>query len=174
MQTQTQQPANNTIYYLSTTIIFSLLFIFYLSTFSSTPFLSSDPFLFPPHPNNFSTPSIAYLISGSAGDSGRVIRVLLSVYHPKNQYLLHLDLTASDADRENLAFEVEQVPIFKAAKNVNVIGKADFNDPNGSSSVSATLHGASLLLRLSKNWDWFINLSVDDYPLVTQDGKLLS
>ncbi|WOH12667.1 hypothetical protein DCAR_0832174 [Daucus carota subsp. sativus] len=171
MQTQTQPP-NTTIYYLSTTIIFSLLFILYLSTFSPTPSLSSDPFLFPHHPTNSSTPSIAYLISGSKGDSGRVIRVLLSAYHPKNQYLLHLDLTASKAERENLALEVEQVPIFKAAKNVNVIGKADFRDPYGCSSVSATLHGAAMLLRLSENWDWFINLDAHDYPLVTQDDLL--
>lgn len=73
-----------------------------------------------------------------------------------------------------MALEVEKVPIFKAAKNVNVIGKADFDDPNGCSSVSATLHGASLLLRLSENWDWFINLNAADYPLVTQDGNLFS
>lgn len=112
------------------------------------------------------------MISGSNGDLGRVIRVLLSVYHPKNQYLLHLDLTASNADREKLALEVEKVAIFKAAKNVNVIGKADFSDPNGCSSVSATLHGASMLLRLSENWDWFINLEAADYPLVTQDDLL--
>ncbi|KAL8104799.1 beta-glucuronosyltransferase GlcAT14A-like [Apium graveolens] len=171
MQTQKQPPTKTTIY-LSTTIIFSLLFILYLSTSTSPPSLSSDPFLFPPHSTNFSTPSIAYLISGSNGDSGRVIRVLLSVYHPKNHYLLHLDLTASNADREKLALEVESVPVFKAAKNVNVIGKADFDDPNGCSSVSATLHGASLLLRLSENWDWFINLNAADYPLVTQDDLL--
>jgi len=28
----------------------------------------------------------------------------------------------------------------------------------------------SLLLRLRRRWDWFINLSASDYPLVTQDG----
>lgn len=36
--------------------------------------------------------------------------------------------------------------------------------------MASTLHGASILLRLSGAWDWFVNLSVDDYPLVTQDG----
>lgn len=73
-----------------------------------------------------------------------------------------------------MALDVEKVPIFKTAKNVNVIGKADFDDPNGCSSVSATLHGASMLLRLSENWDYFINLNAADYPLVTQDGMLFS
>ncbi|XP_010527488.1 PREDICTED: beta-glucuronosyltransferase GlcAT14A [Tarenaya hassleriana] len=38
--------------------------------------------------------------------------------------------------------------------------------------MASTLHGASILLRLSSNWDWFINLRADDYPLVTQDDFL--
>jgi len=63
------------------------------------------------------------------------------------------------------------VPIFKAAQNVNVIGKADFAYPKGSSTISATLHGAAILLRLPKKWDWFVNLGAADYPLVTPDGK---
>lgn len=65
---------------------------------------------------------------------------------------------------------MESVPIFKAAQNVDVIGRADFVYLKGSSAISSTLHGASLLLHLSPNWDWFIRLTADDYPLVTQDG----
>lgn len=53
-----------------------------------------------------------------------------------------------------------------------MIGKADFAYPKGSSGLSSTLHGASILLRISGNWDWFINLSASDYPLVTQDDLL--
>lgn len=64
------------------------------------------------------------------------------------------------------------MPIFKAAQNVNVIGKADFAYPKGSSTISATLHGAAILLRLPKKWDWFVNLGAADYPLVTPDDLL--
>lgn len=53
---------------------------------------------------------------------------------------------------------------------MNVIGKADFSYQSGSSTISSTLHGASILLKLSKNWDWFISLNAADYPLVSQDG----
>lgn len=53
-----------------------------------------------------------------------------------------------------------------------MVGKADLVYPKGSSSISSTLHGAAILLRLSVNWDWFINLSAADYPLVTQDDLL--
>ncbi|XP_068666307.1 beta-glucuronosyltransferase GlcAT14A-like [Aristolochia californica] len=117
-------------------------------------------------------PSLAYLISGSNGDINRVIRLLSAVYHPKNHYLLHLDLTATNKQREQLALAVQSVPIYRAKRNVDVIGKADFADPRGSAALAATLHGASILLRLAPNWDWFINLSAKDYPLVTQDDLL--
>ncbi|KAF5183654.1 Beta-glucuronosyltransferase glcat14b [Thalictrum thalictroides] len=56
--------------------------------------------------------------------------------------------------------------------NVFVVGKADFAYSNAPSSISNTLHGASLLLRWSSYWHWFINLSASDYPLVTQDDLL--
>ncbi|XP_049388145.1 beta-glucuronosyltransferase GlcAT14B-like [Solanum stenotomum] len=173
------------------TIIFSLLLILSLSfSPSSTPLPPHpNPSLFPnfhnylnspSNPNDQNTlpstpptpPSIAYLISGSTKDSSRILRLLFAVYHPRNQYLLHLDRKATQKERDELALAVQSVPVFKAAQNVNVIGKADFRYSIGSSALSATLHGASILLRLSNSWDWFINLSAADYPLVTQDDLL--
>jgi hypothetical protein len=38
--------------------------------------------------------------------------------------------------------------------------------------VANTLHAAAILLREGADWDWFINLSSSDYPLVTQDGEV--
>ncbi|KAK6781145.1 hypothetical protein RDI58_023329 [Solanum bulbocastanum] len=172
------------------TTIFSLLLILTFSFTSPPPHLHANqphPSLFPNHqphrllfhqnPNDQNTllpppPAIAYLISGSTKDTSRIIRLLFAVYHPRNQYLLHLDRKASQYERDDLALYVQSVPLFKAAQNVNFIGKADFVYPMGSSALSATLHGASILLRVSAHWDWFINLSADDYPLVTQDDLL--
>lgn len=37
--------------------------------------------------------------------------------------------------------------------------------------LATTLHAMAILLRTCK-WDWFINLSASDYPLVTQDGMV--
>ena len=158
---------------------FSLLFFLSSSSTSTTTSASTsqirpDPYLFPTSQTSSdpSPPSIAYLISGSAGDSGRILRLLLATYHPKNQYLLHLDRTAPQSERDSLALSVQSTPIFKAAQNVNVVGKADFAYPKGSSGISFTLRGASILLRLSQNWDWFVTLNAADYPLVTQDGNV--
>lgn len=161
------------------TSLFSLFFIFSLFHYQSPTNLRlsrSDPFLFPSrrHLKTSSSPtppSLAYLISGSAGDSSRVLRLLYATYHPKNRYLLHLDAFASQSDRQALALRVQSDRVFKAAQNVDVLGKPDFSYAKGSSPVSATLHGASVLLRLASNWDWFISLDArDDYPLITQDG----
>lgn len=38
--------------------------------------------------------------------------------------------------------------------------------------VATTLHAAAIALMESDDWDWFINLSASDYPLVTQDDLL--
>ncbi|KAG2728366.1 hypothetical protein I3760_01G202200 [Carya illinoinensis] len=184
----TPKDPKTTLYIILAASLFSLFFFFLLSLSSSSSSSSSqnipDPFLFPnrqthhvlfPHTDLSSDPtppSIAYLISGSAGDSGRILRILFATYHPRNHYLLHLDLTAPQSDRDALALTIQSVPIFKAAQNVNVIGKADHSYPKGSSSISSTLHGASILLRLSLNWDWFVSLNASDYPLVTQDDLL--
>ncbi|CAI0383243.1 unnamed protein product [Linum tenue] len=178
-----RRPTNISV--LLTISLFSLLFIFSLSSSSPNSASSSagtrpDPRLFPTRQPTFSKipsdpapPSVAYLITGSKGDSGRILRLLSAVYHPKNLYLLHLDLSAPPSERDRLALAVESVPVFRAAQNVDVIGKPDFTYRRGSSPVAATLHGASLLLKLSKNWDWFVSLGAADYPLVTQDDLLV-
>ena len=161
------------------TSTFAILFIVVLSFVSSSAFLSPGyPF---PLTSIFSSttadiadpspPSLAYFISGTEGDSNRLFRLLLAVYHPRNIYLLHLDLAASEEKRRSLAIAVQDFPLFKSVRNVHVIGKADFADPRGSSVLSSVLHGAAILLRLGQSWDWFINLEASDYPLVTQDGK---
>ncbi|XP_022858594.1 beta-glucuronosyltransferase GlcAT14A-like [Olea europaea var. sylvestris] len=193
--TTTTGAAITTPYILLATTLFFFLLVLSFTTSPSLPHLRTQPHasLFPPHhrflfhnPNttqNRNTPSaaprlpptppsIAYLLSGSANDSDRIIRLLYSIYHPRNHYLLNLDRAAPQADRDTLALRVQSIPLFRAAQNVQVIGKADYVFPVGPSSVSSTLHGASILLRVAADWDWFINLSANDYPLVTQDDLL--
>ncbi|KAG8372789.1 hypothetical protein BUALT_Bualt12G0103500 [Buddleja alternifolia] len=169
-------------YILLATTLFSLLFVLSLTIIAPTP-PPPPPSLSQPHrilnhiiqqqPNPAPPPpSLAYLLSGSVNDSGRILRLLHSIYHPKNQYLLHLDRSAGQTARDALAAAVESVPLFRDVQNVHVIGKADYVFSNGPSALSSTLHAASVLLRISSNWDWFINLSAAHYPLITQDDLL--
>jgi hypothetical protein len=54
-----------------------------------------------------------------------------------------------------------------------MITKANLITYRGPTMVANTLHAAAILLKEYGDWDWFINLSASDYPLVTQDGLSL-
>ncbi|KAK4761174.1 hypothetical protein SAY87_006067 [Trapa incisa] len=117
-------------------------------------------------------PRFAYLISGSAGDGSMLKRTLQALYHPRNQYVVHLDLESSPEERLDLKKYVESEPTFVKLRNVRMITKANLITYRGPTMVANTLHAASILLREGGDWDWFINLSASDYPLVTQDDLL--
>ena len=115
-------------------------------------------------------PRIAYLITGTKGDSLRMRRTLQAIYHPRNQYILHLDLEAPPRERIDLAMYVKSDLVFSEVENVRVIAKANLVTYKGPTMIACTLHAIAILLKESAKWDWFINLSASDYPLMTQDG----
>lgn len=117
-------------------------------------------------------PRFAYLVTGTKGDGKRVKRLLRAIHHPRNYYLLHLDLEASDEERMELAKYVRSEK--KKFENVMVMGLADLVTEKGPTMLASTLHGVAILLKKAKDWDWFINLSSSDYPLMPQDGKFFS
>jgi len=99
-----------------------------------------------------------------------VKRLLKAIHHPRNYYLLHLDLEASDEERMELAKYVRSEK--KKFENVMVMGLADLVTEKGPTMLASTLHGVAILLKKAKDWDWFINLSASDYPLMPQDDIL--
>ncbi|OAY29854.1 beta-glucuronosyltransferase GlcAT14A [Manihot esculenta] len=117
-------------------------------------------------------PRFAYLISGSAGDGNMLKRTLQALYHPNNRYVVHLDRESSSEERLDLHNYVRDNPIFVKFGNVQMITKANLVTYRGPTMVANTLHAAAILLREGGDWDWFINLSASDYPLVTQDDLL--
>lgn len=118
-------------------------------------------------------PRLAYLISGSKGDCESLKRTLKALYHPLNQYVVHLDLEASVEERLELVSFVKNEEVFGRVGNVRVVVKSNLVTYRGPTMVSNTLHAAAILLKEGGEWDWFINLSASDYPLVTQDGMIL-
>lgn len=126
----------------------------------------------PPPPPGAGVPRLAYLISGSKGDLDRLWRALHALYHPRNQYVVHLDREAPVAERLELAARVANATVFRRAGNVHVIRRANMVTYRGPTMVSNTLHACAVLLRRGGAWDWFINLSASDYPLMTQDDIL--
>ncbi|XP_024031247.1 beta-glucuronosyltransferase GlcAT14C [Morus notabilis] len=118
-------------------------------------------------------PRLAYMVSGSRGDGSRLRRILQAVYHPRNYYLLHLDLEASDDERLELAkFLKSEESVIGEFGNVMVVGKANLVTPKGPTMIASTLHAVAILLKKASDWDWFINLSASDYPLMPQDDIL--
>lgn len=141
-----------------------LLLLYSISAFTSKPFPSAIR-----HGAHY-PPAFAYYITGGRGDGNRIFRLLLAVYHPRNRYLLHLGADATDAERLALLSDLKSVPAVNAFGNVDVLGKVDRLSDNGASKVAATLHAVSILLKLDRTWNWFVELSALDYPLITQDG----
>ncbi|KAF7135800.1 hypothetical protein RHSIM_Rhsim08G0249200 [Rhododendron simsii] len=117
-------------------------------------------------------PVLAYSISGTHGDSRKMLRLVKAIYHPRNLYLLQLDAGSSDYERRELALSVQSERVFEAFGNVNVVGRGSALSPRGPSAVASTLRAAALLLKISADWDWFVTLSASDYPLMPQDDLL--
>ncbi|KAE8706528.1 Core-2/I-branching beta-1,6-N-acetylglucosaminyltransferase family protein isoform 2 [Hibiscus syriacus] len=126
---------------------------------------------FPPSPGP-ALPRFAYLVSGSKGDLEKLWRTLHALYHPRNQYVVHLDLEAPTEERLTLASRINNHTVFSKAGNVYMITKANMVTYRGPTMVANTLHACAIHLKRSKDWDWFINLSASDYPLVTQDDLI--
>lgn len=119
-----------------------------------------------PYPVKF-----AYLISASKGDVAKLKRLLFSLYHPGNFYLIHLDLDAPENEHQEISRFVSENSVFGEINNVWVVGKPNLVTYRGPTMLATTLHAMAMLLKIAK-WDWFINLSASDYPLVTQDGMV--
>ncbi|GBG71497.1 hypothetical protein CBR_g8913 [Chara braunii] len=117
-------------------------------------------------------PRVAYLLTGSKGDGNRMKRLLLALYHPHNEYLLHIDRESPVSERLDLARFIAFHPLFLLVGNVRLIVKSNLVTYPGPTMISTTLHGMSIFLRKKSKWDWFINLSASDYPLITQDDFL--
>ncbi|KAL0406799.1 UNVERIFIED_CONTAM: Beta-glucuronosyltransferase GlcAT14A [Sesamum latifolium] len=126
----------------------------------------------PPPPTHHPVPKFAYLISGSRGDLDKLWRTLFALYHPWNYYVVHLDLESPLEERLELALRVEQHPLLAEVGNVYVNNRSNMVTYRGPTMVANTLHSCAILLKRHKDWDWFINLSASDYPLVTQDDLL--
>ncbi|XP_047315412.1 beta-glucuronosyltransferase GlcAT14A-like [Impatiens glandulifera] len=154
--------------FILTSLLLSLL---YIPTHLTIPTISTisnrnSTFVGDPYPVTF-----AYLISSAKGETERLKRAILALYHPANYYLIHVDRDASEKEHREVARFVSSVAAFGRFKNVWIVGKSNLVTYRGPTMLANTLHGVSILLRVAK-WDWFINLSASDYPLVTQDDLI--
>ncbi|KAE9609714.1 putative glucuronosyltransferase [Lupinus albus] len=150
----------------------SLLHLYRTRLITHIPHFVESKLSLSPTSSTNSVPRIAYLISGSTGDGHTLKRTLQALYHPRNYYAVHLDLEAPAHERLELANFLTNEPLFSNLGNVKMVVKANLVTYRGPTMVTTTLHAASILLKEAADWDWFINLSASDYPLLTQDDLL--
>ena len=88
-------------------------------------------------------------------------RLFKAIYDPKNQYLIHVDKRAGTELQENILAFTTRFPNAHLLSSQNVVW-------GGYSMVDVELRGIKELLRLDANWDFFVNLSGQDFPLKSQ------
>ena len=88
-------------------------------------------------------------------------RLFKAIYDQDNFYLIYIDNKSSDE------IKVDLKNFLKPYKNVNILIKENVIW-GGYSMVQAEIDGIKELLKINLNWDYFINLSGQDYPLKSQ------
>ncbi|RZF57912.1 beta-1,6-N-acetylglucosaminyltransferase [Sphingobacterium corticibacterium] len=88
-------------------------------------------------------------------------RLFKAIYEPDNCYLIHIDKKASDELKEEIRLFLQPFSHVNIMESENVVW-------GGYSMVQAELDGIKYLLEIDAEWDYFINLSGQDYPLKSQ------
>ena len=88
-------------------------------------------------------------------------RLFKAIYHPSNHYLIHVD------KRSGAGLHAEIRDFLSAYPNASVL-KSEKAIWGGYSLVDAELRGIRELLKMGLNWEFFINLSAQDFPLKSQ------
>lgn len=88
-------------------------------------------------------------------------RMFCAIYHSENYYLIHLDKKADPNTIEEVRLFLADYPNAYILDSENVVW-------GGYSMVQAELNGIEFLLSMHADWDYFINLSGQDFPLKSQ------
>eukprot|EP00871_Galdieria_phlegrea_P003280 jgi/Galph1/3953/GphlegSOOS_G2638.1 len=118
---------------------------------------SSEPKYIPGESN------LAIFIQVSQSSTHRMLNLLEALHHPKNIYAIHLDKKIPYLLRQKLIKQVYAKPQYK--ENVHFM-ESEPVTYRGISMVLNTIEAMNFLLKLDSSWDYFINLSGSDYPLL--------
>lgn len=90
-------------------------------------------------------------------------RLFKAIYDQENYYLIHLDKKAESNTRADVEEFLADYPNAYILESKNVVW-------GGYSMVQAELNGMKYLLDINATWDFFINLSGQDFPLKSQES----
>lgn len=116
---------------------------------------------------------IAYFVQVGLDAVPRLPRLFRAMHHTDNVYAVHLDAKIPATLRAAVANSVAADPDLR--RNVHFL-PAEMVTYKGVSMVLNTLAGMTLLMRVDDRWEYFINLSGADYPLLspTNQRRLLA
>lgn len=103
---------------------------------------------------------IAYLILMHRYPS-QFKRLFKAIYHADNVYVIHVDKRSGEAMQTEIKEFLSAYPNAAILKSKKALW-------GGYSLVDAELRGMKELLRMGKTWQFFINLSAQDFPLKSQ------
>ncbi|MDH5476146.1 MAG: beta-1,6-N-acetylglucosaminyltransferase [Cyclobacteriaceae bacterium] len=89
-------------------------------------------------------------------------RLFKAIYHPENHYLIHIDIKADQHFTQKVKVFLDAYPNAYVMESENVVW-------GGYSMVQSELNGMKYLITHNLKWDFFINLSGQDFPLKSQD-----
>jgi hypothetical protein len=92
---------------------------------------------------------------------GQFKRLFSAIYHPANYYLVHVD------KRSGVGLQTEIQDFLSSFANASLL-KSQSTLWGGYSLVDAELRGIKELLKIGSEWEFFINLSGQDFPLRSQ------
>lgn len=88
-------------------------------------------------------------------------RLFKAIYHPDNHYMIHVDKRSGIELHKEIQGFLSEYPNASMLKSEKAIW-------GGYSLVDAELRGIEELLKKELKWDFFINLSAQDFPLKSQ------
>lgn len=91
-----------------------------------------------------------------------IFKAMFQKIYTKDQfYLIHIDRKAKEEVTEEIQMYLVQYPNVYILESMNIVS-------GGFSMIQAELNAMEFLLNVSNEWDYFINLSGEDYPLKSQ------
>lgn len=108
--------------------------------------------------------NIAYFIQIAENTVHHLPRLLRTLYHERNVYAIHFDLKIPQDVIRDAEDRIRSNPRY--ASNVHIM-PAELITYRGISMLLNTINAMHLLIDKDTSWDYFINLSGADYPLVT-------
>lgn len=125
-----------------------------------TPAFTPKPYLKPSKSQPDQHVRIAYFIM--VHHKPEVFRAMFQKIYSKDQfYLIHIDRKAEEEVTEEIQLYISQFPNVYILESINIVA-------GGFSMIQAELDAMEFLLNIAGEWDYFINLSGEDYPLKSQ------